>query len=523
MRPGRFVAAAVVVLIAQGLAPSSGAATLRVPKEHATIQAAVDSASVGDVILVAPGTYAAKIRLRAGIVLRSEGDEGRGVEGLRRAEATILDGRGIEGDAPGVVMAEGSTLDGFTITNVGGYDEAIWKRHFDSHGEELGDEEGSVQAEGTRPAIGIDGVNCTVARCIVHHNGDVGIGMLGKPQTKIAPLITENCAYRNMGGGIGAAEGADAIVRGNLCRENLRAGIGCRRANPILENNVCFQNVRAGIGCREGAKPLIRGNKCYRNRRAGIGIRMSGTAPIVDDNECYENDMAGIGCRDGAEPVLRGNLCRNNKMAGIGCRDGARPLIVGNVCRENDLAGIGVQGGAIATIRGNKCLQNKLVAVGIVEASTATLLDNELSRTGGVPPIVAVKDDSQALLRGNRISGGGVAAVLVQGRADLSDNTFTGSGEKQGQAVWVWEGSTATIAGNTFDGYRAAVNAAKAAEVVVARNTIRNFHGTAIVVKESRKPAHVFGNSATTADEQAKIVEVQGPSGVVVDNEWIKK
>ena len=33
-------------------------------------------------------------------------------------------------------MAEGSTLDGFTVTNVGSYDEATWKKHFDSKGEE---------------------------------------------------------------------------------------------------------------------------------------------------------------------------------------------------------------------------------------------------------------------------------------------------------------------------------------------------------------------------------------------------
>ncbi|EMI41639.1 right-handed parallel beta-helix repeat-containing protein [Rhodopirellula sp. SWK7] len=169
---------------------------------------------------------------------------------------------------------EGSTLDGFTITNVGVYDAALWKKHFESHGEELGDDEGSVQAEGTSPAISIQGVNCTVTNCIVHHNGDVGIGVLGKENTKTAPLIANNFVFRNMGIGIGVAEGAEPIIRGNTCKENLRAGIGCRKANPIIMGNMCFQNIRAGIGCREGSKPVIRDNKCYQNRRAGIGIRM---------------------------------------------------------------------------------------------------------------------------------------------------------------------------------------------------------------------------------------------------------
>jgi hypothetical protein len=507
----------IVALLAIATAQPALAATLRVPQDHKTIQAAVDASHPGDTISVAPGKYPERVRLKPGITLLSDGDDAKGADGLKRAGATIIDGGGKEGKQPGVVMAEGSTLDGFTITNVGAYDEALWKKHFDSHGEELGDEEGSVQAEGTTPAISVRGVNCTVTRCVVHHNGDVGIGILGKDKTRTAPLIADNFVYRNMGGGIGVAEGAEPIIRGNICKENLRAGIGCRKANPIITDNQCFQNVRAGIGCREGAKPVMRGNKCIKNRRAGIGIRMEGTAPVVEANECDENDMAGIGCRDGASPVLRNNVCRKNKMAGIGCRDGAKPLIVGNNCRENEMVGIGVQTKAEAIIQKNKCVGNKLVAIGVTEGSTATIIDNDLSRTGGQPPIIAVKDGSTATIRDNRITGGGVAAVLVQGKATISGNTFTGVGEKQGNAVWVWEKSAAAVSDNSFDGYRGAVNASKAT-VVVTGNSIKNFQGTAIIVKDSQKLAHVYGNTATSADPKAKVVDVQGPSGVVADN-----
>lgn len=507
----------LLILLVLATAHPTTAATLRVPLDHKTIQAAVDSSQSGDRITVAPGMYQERIRLKPGIILQSEGDDAQGIDGLTRAEATIIDGGKEEDKEPGVMMAEGSTLDGFTITNVGLYDEATWRKHFDSQGEELGDEEGSVQAEGTNPAISIQGVSCTVTNCIVHHNGDVGIGVLGIDKSKTEPLVTRNFIYRNMGGGIGVAEGAEAIIRGNTCKENLRAGIGCRKANPMITDNVCFQNIRAGIGCREGAKPVMRGNKCYQNRRAGIGIRMEGTAPIVEGNECYQNEMAGIGCRDGASPILRTNVCRNNKMAGIGCQSGSKPLIFGNECRENELAGIGVQNKVIAIIQGNKCLDNKLVAIGVIENSTATITNNELSRSGGVPPIIAVKDGSTATICDNRITGGGVAAVLVQGKATVSGNTFAGVGTKQGNAVWVWEGSTVTVSDNSFDGYQAAVNATKAT-VVITGNIIRQFQGTAIIVKGSQKPAHVHGNTATSADTKAKVIELQGPSGIVEDN-----
>ena len=112
------------VLFAIGTAQSAHAATLRVPQDHQTIQAAIDASNAGD-----------------------------------------------------------------TITNVGAYDDALWRKHFDSHGEELGDEEGSVQAEGTTPAISIRGVSCTVAHCIVHHNGDVGIGILGMKDALFTPKL----------------------------------------------------------------------------------------------------------------------------------------------------------------------------------------------------------------------------------------------------------------------------------------------------------------------------------------------
>ena len=495
------------------------AETLRVPQDFQTIQVAIDHANAGDIVLVAPGRYSEHIRLKPDISLRSSGDDTAGVEGLRRAEETIIDG-GHQDDASAVSMAEGSTLNGFTITNVGTYDDAKWLQHYESQGEELGDDEGSVQAEGTTPAISVRGVSCTVTNCIIHHNGDVGIGVLGEEGTKTEALITANVVYRNMGGGIGIAEEAQPIVRGNICRENLRAGIGCRKASPVITDNLCFQNIRAGIGCREGSMPILRGNKCYQNRRAGIGIRMNNTAPVVDANECFENEMAGIGCRDGASPILRNNVCRKNKMAGIGSH-GALPLIVGNVCQENQQAGIGLQGQTRAVIQKNQCHDNRLVAIGVTEESMATIIDNKVSRTGGLPPIIAVKDASTATIQDNQVSGGGVAAILIQGKAIVSGNTFAGIAASQGNAVWVLQNSTAAITENSFHGYRTAVNASKAT-VTVTGNLISQFQGTAIIVKDSQNPAHVHGNKASSTDTAAQVTDVQGLSGIVEHNVMTK-
>ena len=74
-----------------------------------------------------------------------------------------------------------------------------------------------------------------------------------------------------------------------------------------------------------------------------------------------------------------------------------------------------------------------------------------------------------------------------------------------------------TILRHCFDGYRAAVNATKAT-VTVTGNSIKQFQGTAIIVKDSQNPAHVHGNTATSADPKAKVADVQGPSGNVEQN-----
>lgn len=448
-------------------------ATIRVPQDQKTIQGAIDAAGPGDTVLVGAGKYMERVRLKPGVIVRSEGDDAAGQVGLKRAEATVIDGGGREGRGPGVTMAAGSTLDGFTVTRVGEYDEGLWKKHFDSRGEELGDDEGSVQAEGTTAAIAIEGVSCAVTRCIVHHNGDVGIGVLGKEKAVTAPLITDNIAHRNMGGGIGVAEGAEPVIRGNVCRENLRAGIGCRKANPIIVANRCYQNIRAGIGCREESRAVVRGNECYWNRRAGIGIRMKETSPLVAGNACYENEMAGIGCRDQASPVLRGNVCRNNKLAGIGVRDGAQPLIAENECRENGTAGIGIQDKSSAVVSGNTCAENGTVAISVINESEATIVGNRLSRAGGQPPIVVVKDNSSATIIANRISGDGVAGVLLQGNATIIRNSFTGPGKGKGSGVWAWEGSSGSVNDNSFDGYKNAVSTEKTS-VAVNGNTAVN-------------------------------------------------
>ncbi len=648
-----------VILVMSACAYQASAADLRVPKDFKTIQAAIDVAKPGDIVFVEAGTYREQVKLKERITLKSVGDDAsvdvpKGPagtwRGLKRAAATVIEHAGDGAKGPAVIMAAGSVLNGFTVTKAGLFDQKEYDLHYATFGDLLADERGAVGLK-EFPALGIPGVTATVRFCIIRDNGHAGIGVTGDGNKS---HIYKNVVYRNMGGGIGIANGASPTIEANTCFNNLRGGIGNRKSKAVIINNESFDNVRAGIGIREGSTPIVRGNKCYKNRRAGIGVRMEGTNPIIEDNDCYENEMAGIGNRDGAAPIIRNNRCFKNKMAGIGSRDGARgiiqanecyenmmagigsrlgaaptirfnkcyknkmagigsrefarPIIEGNECFENEMAGIGSRDGAEPVIRANKCyrnemagigsrlgakalivdndcyenllagigsregampiikgnrsyknelagigsrdgafciiegniskenkfagigvrngavvmlmhnqcIENRLVAVGVRHGSAAYILDNEFVRTGGMPPMIAIREGSSALIVGNTIKGGGVAGVIIDGVGRIRANRFVGTG-KNGSAVWGWGKADLTIVGNDVDGYRNLVNST-GNKVAILDNIIRNFQGTAITVKKPLAPPMVAANVAVSNNPKDKVAVVEGAAPMSKEN-----
>ncbi len=452
------------------------AAELHVPKDHPKIQSAIDAAKAGDTILVAPGTYLERIKLKPGITVRSKGSNEKGKLGLKRAEATIIDGGGEQGKNPGAELAQGATLDGFTITNIGVYDEKKWQLSWDAKGANQSHEH--IGGFGV-PGVAVTGVNCSIINNIVHHIGDTGIAIRGEKGKDCTPIVSNNVCYRNMGGGIGSMKGSSALISNNICFENYYAGIGHDNANPVVTNNECYGNIRSGIGVSEGACPVVRNNRCYKNRRSGIGIRTgSSTQPVIENNECYENEMSGIGTDEEAEPFIRKNSCHHNKLTGIGCRNHSKPIIVdnhcfenqaagigsisskpiiqGNHCEKNRSAGIGISENSDALVINNRCTDNKMVAMALPGNSSVIAIGNTFTRSTGMPPIIMIPNGSSATLIENTIEGGGVAGIMIQGKATLTKNTLKGS--NGGSGIWIRDTGEAVLSGNKISGYKNPVN-----------------------------------------------------------------
>ena len=204
---------AILVIVALSATPSP-ASTIHIPADQPTIQAGIDAASAGDVVLVAPGFYRERIDFVGKAIT---------VRGARGPGRSIVDG----GQAGSVVTFTGgegpdSTLTGFTIRN--------------------GDAEdgGGIHCNGASP---------TLRSCTIRGNRarDWGGGILCF--SNASPLIT-NCRIdgnvANMGGGIGCRNAPSPTIThcviSNNHSTNDGGGIQLWYTRSVIRNTLVFGN-----------------------------------------------------------------------------------------------------------------------------------------------------------------------------------------------------------------------------------------------------------------------------------------
>jgi chitodextrinase len=254
--------------------------SLHVPEDYTTIQDAINNATEGQGILVAPGTYPENIDF-LGKAVKIKSTDG--------PEVTIIDG----GQNDRVVLfnneeTENSCLDGFTITN----------------GSTSWDGGGIFCGENTAPTITNN-------------------------------IITDNFAG-NDGGGIYCYRDSSPTIQNNVIIHNTAAdggGIACYLSSPDIINNIITDNVAktnyngGGVYCKK-ASPTITNNIISNNTaNSGGGIYCDHSAPTVMNTiiigNTATNSGGGIGSYWASSPVITYcNVWDNSPNNYDGCSPG---------------------------------------------------------------------------------------------------------------------------------------------------------------------------------------------------------
>ena len=262
--------------------PTGYAATIRVPQDFDTIQAAVDHAKPGGMVLVAPGIYSESVTVTTPYVT---------IRGLDR-DRTIIDGgferaNGVQVFAADGVAIENLTsrhnlVDGFSWNGVHGY----WGRYLTAYDNgrsgiaAYGSDDGQLDhsfASGS-PDSGFSVEGCSPCHAVITQvvGADNAAGFSGTNAEEVAIVNSE--WTNNMSGivpntqdAVAGAPQRDLLIAGNYIHNNGNP------AAPALA--LTYPSFGMGVVVAGGLDNLITGNLIEDQRTYGIVV-----VPILDRN-----------------------------------------------------------------------------------------------------------------------------------------------------------------------------------------------------------------------------------------------
>jgi len=309
--PGRAPVVAIAALVLLGLtctACGSGhghkgrSDVLRVPQTYATIQAAVDAARPGDLVLIAPGVYHQSVTVSTGrdrIVLR----------GLDR-NRVVLDGQNRLGSGI-TIHADGVAVENLTVRRylVNG---VVWTPSFGyGGGRAIQGWRGSYITAYDNGLYGVYAFGAEHGRFDhVYASGQPDSGMYIGDCNPCDALVIDSVAEHNQVGYEATNASRDISVTHNVWRDN-RVGleIDSLRAEPgfpqevsvVADNQVVDNNNRGAPRSEEGG--------------FGAGIVIDGgSSNQVADNLVSGHSEVGIVVLDSPDSVATNNTVRANRL-----------------------------------------------------------------------------------------------------------------------------------------------------------------------------------------------------------------
>lgn len=277
----------IICMFLLSVSVADASTTVHVPADQSTIQAGINAASIGDTLLVAPGTYYENINFKGKAIT---------VTSSNGPSVTVIDGSGVSS----VVTfssneTSNSVLSGFTLQNGNAY--------------------GTPNQEGG--GIAIETASPTIKNNIVQNNLGVYAGG-GIAVNSGSPLIQSNVIRNNSqnpnfdsgvgGGGISVRGAGSARIMGNRIQNNSwnNAGTGFGggislfdSGSTLIENNTIQGNFAGAQGaaiCMEGnvSGTAIIQNLIFSNgSNADAGIYWFSSPAAIANNTIVDGHLGG--------------------------------------------------------------------------------------------------------------------------------------------------------------------------------------------------------------------------------------
>ncbi|HJN75430.1 MAG TPA: right-handed parallel beta-helix repeat-containing protein [Myxococcota bacterium] len=431
------------------LAPAWGA-TLSVPGDHSTIQAAIDAASSGDTITVAAGTYEEAVDT-SGKNLTLTGDG---------PSTTIIDATG-ETHAVSVDEGETVTISGFELT---GSDQGLEVRGSTVTASSIRVNNVTGKSNGGGYLV-TNGATLTISSCNVKNveltNSQYGAGFFvdGSTLTASNCTVSGNTAYQ--GGGFyitdSTADLTDVTVEDNTAEWHgggfrIRDGSTVTMTRVTVDSNVAADN-GGGVDVRDS--DLACQNCVVTNNSSGL----SGAGAYIEGS----NSSSGSWFR-GATAEINDNAAGGNG-GGIYSWDTkmeVRGEMDGNTAAASTIRGPAIYfgGGTKLTLRDCTIMNHSSDsgAVYVIDTGsgedlavdTCTFEDNTATEEGAAiwssAPIYIQDGDFTS----NTADIAGGAIFADEGKLEVYDSTFTAnSGGSQGGAIRVYRAAM-TLKRSTF-------------------------------------------------------------------------
>lgn len=287
-----LVATALLLSLAVQAAPAS-AATLNVPGDHPTIQAAIDAASPGDTINVAAGTYTEQILIQKSLTLVGAGEATTIIRAPAARAGSVIEGTNTWDYIVAAYPSSGTIdveIQGFTI-----------------------DANNQPKTGGTAGLVGV----------FFRHVAGTGAGLY-------------SCTIQNFGTtdyeswGIKVYGNSNLTIDDNTLEDYTRDGInviggGSGNPNAAISNNYVTGSPTPlnAIGVSNGATATITGNTVKNHTRsapwAACGILVSNSSSVViNQGNTVENCHYGIHLQGSNGCVVSGNTLKDNVAEHIG-------------------------------------------------------------------------------------------------------------------------------------------------------------------------------------------------------------